>query len=264
MEEVAAQGEPVAERQPGALELLLDKRRLLVVAGVLLVELAIFFAATAVPMDATTQHALQNESNALNATTGSLGPPALVAFIFTHNAMIALLEMVPALGGVLWLFSIYATGQVISASAAAHGIPGPVLGADLLFLPFAVVELSAYAVSVASGTMLIAAWRRHGLRGEVRVLGLEACAVLGLLLTAATMETVTIINPYLGLSLWVPLGLVIAAGAWALAKNSSQNAKGPAAGPPAPEASPSFDPSSHPQQVRAPPRELIEDPLPPP
>jgi uncharacterized membrane protein SpoIIM required for sporulation len=121
--------------------------------------------------------------------------------------------MVPVVGGLLWVVSIYATGQIVQAVALSHGASGPLYGLVLLIFPFAIVELAGYAVAVGSGLMLIVAWRRRRLRNETRVLVLEAGVVAAMLLTAAVMETVTSINPVLGIALWIPTGLTT----WALA-----------------------------------------------
>ena len=194
----------------GVLEELLGRWRLALLIGVLLLELALFFLASSAPLDPATRQALQGEAKNLTGDTHGLTPAGLFSFIFTHNAVVALGEMIPALGGLLWLVSIYATGQVIQVVALSNGAPGPLYAVFILLLPFAIVELSAYALALTSGTMLIVAWRRHTLHREARVLLLEAMMVLALLLTAAAMETVTIINPAAGFALWAPMGIAVA------------------------------------------------------
>jgi uncharacterized membrane protein SpoIIM required for sporulation len=192
---------------------LLGRRRFVIILIVLIVELTLFFVATSLPIDAATQQVLQNEAKNLTAASGSSGPTGLLVLIFTHNAAIAFGEMVPVVGGLLWIVSIYATGQIVQAVALSHGASGPLYGLVLLIFPFAIVELAGYAVAVGSGLMLIVAWRRRRLRNETRVLVLEAGVVAAMLLTAAVMETVTSINPVLGIALWIPTGLTT----WALA-----------------------------------------------
>jgi len=197
--------------RPSAVKELLGRQRLVLMLTVLLVELTIFFIATSVPMDVATQHVLQNESKEITGASNGLAPAGQLVYIFTHNAAIAFGEMVPLIGGLLWVVSIYATGQVFQAVALSQGVPGALYGLLLLFFPFAIVELSAYAVAVSSGIMLIVAWRRRLLRSETRVLVLEAGVVAVMLLVAAAMETVTILNPVLGIALWIPIGFTIAA-----------------------------------------------------
>jgi len=211
MSEKEAYQEPVPPPRPSVVKELLGRRRLALILTVLLVELTIFFLAASVPMDAATQQALQNGAKNLTGVSSSLGPTAQIVYIFTHNAAIAFGEMVPIFGGLLWVVSIYATGQILQAVALSHSAPGALYGLLLLFFPFAIVELSAYAVAVSSGVMLIVSWRRRRLRSETRVLVLEVGVVAVMLLVAAAMETVTIIDPVLGIALWIPTGLAIAA-----------------------------------------------------
>ncbi len=218
-EDVVQSGSPVPPPRPSALRELLGRRRLIFILAVLVTELAIFFIATSIPINPSTQQSLQNEAKSLAGTTGTLGPTALFYFIFTHNAMIALGEMVPVLGGLIWVFSIYATGQIIASVALSQGFPGLLYGALVLVLPFAIVELSAYAVAVASGTLLLVAWRRHRLRQELRVLVLEIGLVAAMLLTAAAMETITIVDATAGFLLWIPTGVLVAALIWASASD---------------------------------------------
>ena len=200
-------------RQSAVMELL-GRWRVVLVLEVLLVELTILFLATSVPIDVTTRQALQSEAKSLSRSTSGLSPPDMFLFIFTHNVVVAFGEMVPVLGGFLWVISIYATGQVIQLVALSQGAPGLLYGFLILFFPFAIVELSAYAVAVTSGAMLIVAWRRRRLRAEAKVLVLEAGIVAALLLSAAAMETVTIVDPTLGLFLWMPTGTILTVLAW--------------------------------------------------
>lgn len=213
-DEVAQPQSPLPPR-PSAVRELLGRRRLFFILAVLIVELVIFFLATSIPIGVSTQQSLQNETKTLSGATSNLGPTALFLFIFTHNAMIALGEMVPVLGGLIWVISIYATGQIIASVALSNGFPGLLYGVSVLILPFAIVELSAYAVAVASGTLLLIAWRRHRLRQEVRVLALEIGLVAAMLLTAAAMETITIVDPIAGFLLWIPTGVLVTALIWA-------------------------------------------------
>jgi hypothetical protein len=80
-----------------------------------------------------------------------------------------------------------------------------------MLLPFAIVELAAYAVAVSSGLMVFVAWRRHQLRREVGVLTFEVGIVACTLSTAAAMETATIIDPIFGIGPWVPTAFAIVA-----------------------------------------------------
>jgi hypothetical protein len=215
MSEEETYQELAPQPRPSVVKELLERQRLLLILTVLLVELTIFFLATSMPMDAATQQMLVNGAKNLSTTSSSSGPTGQFVYTFTHNATIAFLEMVPVIGGLLWVVSIYVTGQVVQALALSQGAPGALYGLLLLFFPYAIVELASYAVAVSSGIMLIVAWRRRRLRSEAKVLVLEAGVVAAMLLAAGAMETVTIVYaqsiPALGIALWIPTGLTIAA-----------------------------------------------------
>ena len=212
----------------------------MVVLAVLLVELVVFVGGLLTPLSASTLQALTQQTNSQFGPIRSAAFGQTVALIFSHNLAIALGEMVPGLGALLLLFSIYTTGLVAQALVAAQGLPGP----SALFLfafPYSIVELSGYAIATGAGVMLLAAWRGKRLRQELKVLALEVVAVVGVLLVAATMETATIsFSPFLGLALWVPTGLAmfavrVLARRRALrekARNPSLGAQGPDLSPP--------------------------------
>jgi hypothetical protein len=125
--------------------------------------------------------------------------------ILTNNLRIALIEMIPVIGGIIFFVSIFTTGQVLQALAIYQGVSAPLLGGSLFLLPFSVVELSSYAVATWSGTNLLLAWRRGTLHKEVRVFGLEIVVVAVMLTTAAAMETTALVSLGMGLALWLPL-----------------------------------------------------------
>jgi len=210
MSEESAHQVPIPWSRPSVVKELLGRQRLTLVLTVFLIELTIFFLAASVPLDAATQQLLQKEAKGLTRASSSSGPAAELVYIFTHNTVIAFGEMVPVVGSLLWAVSIYATGQIVQAVASSHGAPGALYGLFLLFFPFALVELAAYAVAVSSGVTLIIAWRQRRLRNEVKMLVLEGGVVATMLLAAAAMETVTITDPTLGITLWIPTGLTIA------------------------------------------------------
>ncbi len=205
----------MSEQQPvpparGLVAEFFDKRRMAVVLAVLLVELALFVVGLLTPMSASTQHSLSQQVGTQFAPIKSAGFSQEVLLIFSHNLAIALGEMVPFLGALLLLFSMYTTGLVAQALVVAQGLPGP--AALFLFaFPYSLVELSAYAIATGAGVMVLASWRRKRLRRELRVLVLEGVAVVCVLLLAATMETTTTYSPLLGLALWLPTAPALAA-----------------------------------------------------
>lgn len=194
------------ERQPrtGLSAQLLSRRRLTFFGAVLAAELAILFFAMTYPIDPSQQKALMDQaSGIINSTTGQ-SPAGMFSDISVNNLRIALLEMVPVAGAPLFAFSIFTTGQVIQALAISMSIPGPALGLALFFFPFAITELSAYAIAVSSGTLLVEAWRRKTVRAELRVFAIEASVVAAAIILAAAMETASVLSPVLSLALWLP------------------------------------------------------------
>jgi hypothetical protein len=190
---------------------LFQRRRLTLFGVALAIELSIFFGAMVYPMDQAQQQALLQQANGLVGSTTGQGSLGIFATIFGNNVRVALLEMIPVAGAFLFVLSIFTTGQVIQALAMASNLPGPVFGVALFFFPFAIVEFSAYAIAVASGSMVLAAWRSKRLRSEVRIFGLEAALVVVFILLAAAMETVGIVSPFVSFALWLPTAIGLTA-----------------------------------------------------
>jgi len=200
---------PAPERPRSAASELLDRRRLFVFLLALLVEFAIFVFGLVTPLSVPAQQTLENQTSAQFAAVPTASAQQLVTLIFTHNLLLAYLELVPVLGAFVFVYSIYVTGLVAQVIAASAGYPGQ-LGVILFVFPYSLVEFSAYAIAVASGVMLLLAWRRKTLNREIRVFGLELVAVAAVLALAAVMETVTRFSPLIGLVLWLPTGLGVA------------------------------------------------------
>lgn len=119
--------------------------------------MAILFLGTSAPIDAATQQALQNEAKKLPGVSNSSSPVGLFVYIFAHNTAVALGDMVPVFGGLLWVASIYETGQIIQAVALSQGASGALYGLIVMLLPFAIVELAIYTVAVSSGLIVVVA-----------------------------------------------------------------------------------------------------------
>ena len=223
------QERPPAPRR-GMLEDLFDRRRVGVVLGFFLVELGLFAAGLLTPVSASTRQSLTQQAGAQFAPLRSAGFLSEVFLIFTHNLTLAIGEMVPLLGALLLVFSIYTTGLVAQALVAAQGLPGTT--AIFLFaFPYSFIELSAYAIAAGAGLMVIVAWRGKRLRREMTVLAVEGAEVAGVLLLAAAMETTTTYSPLLGFALWVPTAPALA-GLWVVARRRGRG--GAATGWPAP------------------------------
>jgi len=200
---------PSEEKPKGVKAELLDRRRILLVVAVLLVELALFASGLLTPLSNSAQQSLANQTNSQFAQVESASPIQLAVFIFTHNLMIALIEMVPVLGAFLFVLSVYSTGLAAQAIVVSQGLPSQ-FGAILFAFPYSLVELSAYAIAVGAGIMLLVSWRRKKLHREIKVFALQGVVVAAVLLVAAAMETATDISPLLGFALWLPTGLALA------------------------------------------------------
>jgi hypothetical protein len=195
--------------KPRPTEEILSRRRLKLFVLVLLVEYAIFFAGLLTPLPASTSRVLANQTSSQLSPVLNETIPQQVGYIFFHNLSIALAEMIPVAGALLFAFSMFTTGLVTQALLVAKGDPAA-LGAAILVFPYALVELSAYSLAVVSGSLLLVGWRRGRLREELKVFGVEALAVAGLLIVAAAMEVTTVsISALVGLALWLPTGLGI-------------------------------------------------------
>lgn len=185
----------------------LDSRRFLFFGAALGLEVLLLFGAMFVPIGPAQQQLLNNTAGTIANSTSHAGFFGTIGVIFQNNLKIALVEMIPILGLLAFVESIFLTGQVIEVIGAGRNIPGPYLGGSLFLFPFTVVELSCYAIAVSSGTLLLLSAARHRLGDESRVFVLQVPIVAGLLLLAATMETITDFAPLIGLALWVP-GLI--------------------------------------------------------
>jgi len=188
---------------------LFGRRRLLLILGILIVELAIFAFGLLTPLSSPVQQNLLNQTNNQFGSVPTATPTQLVALIFTHNVVIGLVEMIPVLGALLFVYSIYVTGLVAQVIAVSAGYPSQ-FGVILFAFPYSIVELSAYAIAVGAGMMLLVSLRKKRLRRELKVFVLEMVAVVVVLLAAALMETATRFSPLVGFSLWIPTGLAAA------------------------------------------------------
>ena len=189
----------------GVVQRLFERERVLVFLAVFVAEIAIYLFGMFVPMDLATRQSLYNQTNSAFGFLRTAGPLQIAAYIFVHNLQIAILEMVPLIGVYYFLLSIFSTGLATQAIVASGGYPAW-FGLILFAFPYSIVELSAYAIAVTSGLMLILAWWKKGLRGELPVFLVEAGLVAGVLLLAATMETLTTYDLLAGFGLWIPVG----------------------------------------------------------
>ena len=110
--------------------------------------------------------------------------------IFVHNTTLALPMFIPGFGVAWGLFSAWSTGMAFSAIVTTApelaGIP-PL--AILYLSPFGIMELAAYSLAISRSCMLIyAIVKKTSLRPQLRPAGIEAGAVMGLLLAGGYLE----------------------------------------------------------------------------
>ena len=187
---------------------LLDRQRLLLILGVLFIELVIFVSGLLTPLSSGEQQIIANQTSSQFAPIQSASLQEQVVYIFSHNLLIALAEMVPVFGAFLFVYSVHFTGLVTQAIVAEKNLPG-LAGLILFVFPYTFVELSAYAIAVASGVMLIWAGIMKHLVRELKVFAIEAVVIVAVLFTAAAMEAATGSSWIVGIALWIPTGLAI-------------------------------------------------------
>ena len=187
---------------------LFDRRRLLLMIGVLVVELVIFVSGLLTPLSSGEQQIIANQTSSQFAPIQSASFQEQVVFIFSHNLLIALAEMVPVFGAFLFVYSVHFTGLVTQAIVAEKNLPG-LAGLILFIFPYSLVELSAYAIAVASGVMLIWAGIMKHLVRELKVFAIEGLVIVAVLFTAAAMEAATSSSWILGIVLWIPTGFAV-------------------------------------------------------
>jgi len=206
-----------APKERSILDQLFSRNRLLLFVGLFVVEMVIFLSGLFTPIGSTQQQIIANQTNSQFDFVKTATAFQLVFFIFGHNLLIALVELVPILGAFFYLISIYSTGVATQAIVGAKGLPA-FSGLILFFLPYTFVELSAYALAVGSGTMLVVSAIGHRFLKEVKVFVVEVVLVAAILVVAAAMETATTYSVEVGLALWVPTALGVIGGAVAVAR----------------------------------------------
>ena len=188
---------------------ILSPRRVKLFVVLLVSSIAIFFAAMAIPIDASQEQSLLSEGKSLlqSATGGSSVDTFVV--IFVNNVRVALIEMIPVLGFLFWGVSLYTTGQVLQAFSLSVKIPPLATGIITFAFPHALVEFAGYSFALSEGTILLWAALKRRFRAELRLAGYQVFLVAATLLLAALIETVEIVSPGVGLVMWIPVILII-------------------------------------------------------
>jgi stage II sporulation SpoM-like protein len=117
-----------------------------------------------------------------------------VTAIFANNFRVAIAELIPVIGPVVFGFSIYETARIVEVIGIVNGLGvGAALG-TLFFLPSTWLELPAYSIAVAESAYFVYSMSR-GLAGflrEVRFLIVNVILICGVLIVAAIFEVTEI------------------------------------------------------------------------
>lgn len=184
---------------------LVEERRHLYFLIAFVAELVIFFTGASLPIPQSEIQDLQNEARKIASYASSGKTLYLTGLIFGNNLVVALLDMLPALGNFFFFQIIYQTGQVLQVGLTPSNVPVTFAWAILFLFPYSFVELLSYAIAVVSGNMVLVSIVKRNFREELKYLPFELLIVFILLFSAAVMEALTIFSPILGFLLWAPL-----------------------------------------------------------
>ncbi len=197
-----------SERLPSILDSEWERMALLVFA----LEVIAFIALSAVPLPPAIQSSLIQQYDSLQGVTRA---PYITSalLIFSHNFLIASLELVPAIGTIWFVVSTAVTSVTISALGSSLGYPGPVISLTLFTLPHSWIELPAYAFATTEGIFVLMAFTRKSLRREANRF-LSAWVLIGFtLIVAAFFESAEIklegINAFVPYATWIPFVILI-------------------------------------------------------
>lgn len=200
------------------------RRGLWVCLALFIIEVGLFFAVTSLPFFPGEQALYTSQSNEINSQFQGAGLPSTFWGIFVNNFRIALIEVIPGIGLLLFAFSLYATARILQViSMNDHASPIIVVLILLLFFPHSWIELPAYAVATAEGIFLLYAvfkWLFDSTgrssvkwRAELAQLVINIAIVTVMLLVAALFESVEIQIGLLFWVTWIPfaglIGLVL-------------------------------------------------------
>ena len=134
-------------------------RGLIVIALIFLIEIVLFFAISALPFYPGEQADYANQSKQIGAQVQGASLPTQFWGIFSNNYGIAIRELVPGLGLVIFSVSIYATARILEViSVQDHVSPFVLVLVLLLLFPHSWLELPAYAVAAAESILIVYAF----------------------------------------------------------------------------------------------------------
>lgn len=205
------------EGRPGdsMLQSLFGRRWLLAVLLAFAAESIAFFVLSAVPVPQSYSASLLSYYHSAESSIQNASPAGAVLIIFTHNLLIATLEMIPGLGLLVFSASTAATGLAVGVLGSSYGAYGPALAASLYLAPHTWFELPAYAIGLVAGLSMAYAIVRRKALAELKRFAASWVLMALLLLFAAILESgeikIGLINPLYLYLLWIPAFLAIIA-----------------------------------------------------
>jgi uncharacterized membrane protein SpoIIM required for sporulation len=164
-----------------------------IVIIVFIVELAVLFVVSTVPVSHSMVAQISSQNSNLARKSDSLDLIARAIFLFQNNFTIALFEFVPFLGWFFFGYSMYNTALAIEVIGINANLPGPLITLSLLFEPHSWLELPAYAIAVTQSFFLISTVaRRSKFKFELARTGLVVVVVAVELIIAAVFESAEI------------------------------------------------------------------------
>lgn len=181
-------------------------------------EIILFYLIASFPISNSEAQSLSASYNSVQNSLQSSSLLGRAVLIFVNNVRIALMEIIPVWGAILFSISTYATSRTVEAVAivqpasVAH-LPAQVLITLLFLFPHSWLELPAYAIALTESIFLIYSGVTHNLINESRRALAVVVFVVILLFVAALFESTEITYPSYALALWVP-ALAIILGAY--------------------------------------------------
>jgi uncharacterized membrane protein SpoIIM required for sporulation len=204
------------DERHGVLQALVGGR--LTFFGVLFVlELVVFVALPSFPFMQGEQQSYTQQAQQLGNLLSGRTFLEQTWVVFSNNLRVALVEMLPGLGAIIFGASLYDTARITQAIALNQNLPASLLVLLLFTLPHSWIELSAYPVATGEGILFLNSLLRWLLReekwrmgAELRHLALAIGLVAAILLVAAVFEVEEIQLGLQGFVLWGPFGVLAA------------------------------------------------------
>jgi uncharacterized membrane protein SpoIIM required for sporulation len=184
-----------------------------------LVELVLIFVVANAPFFPNEYNAYHQQYNSITPILSNNAIQQILD-IFSNNFKVALIEIIPILGVVLFGVSIYETARIVEVIGIVQkeGTGGAL--ATLFALPSTWLELPAYCIATVESLFLAYALFRVARRGwgvfrrEVRFLLVNIILIAGVLIVAATIEVTEIQLEALGSANFGQAGSIIAFLTW--------------------------------------------------